>query len=33
MRLNQGRLDHELLRTSADELGVTDLLERASADI
>lgn len=31
LRLNADKLDLELLRNSADELGVTDLLERALA--
>ncbi len=29
LRLNHGKLDHELLRASAEELGVSDLLARA----
>ncbi len=31
LRLNAGKLDHELLRSSASELGVADLLEKALA--
>jgi hypothetical protein len=33
LRLNQASLDRDLLRTSADELGVTDLLDRAFAEV
>jgi hypothetical protein len=29
LRLNKGQLDVDLLRQSADEIGVTDLLQRA----
>lgn len=33
LRLNHGRLDHELLRSNAAELGITDLLLRAMAEV
>ena len=32
LRLNQGKLDDELLRANAKELGVSDLLERAISE-
>jgi hypothetical protein len=32
LRLNQGKLDEALLRANAEELGVTDLLERAFSE-
>jgi hypothetical protein len=32
LRLNEGKLDNELLRSSAAELGVSDLLDKALAD-
>jgi hypothetical protein len=32
LRLNEGKLDNELLRSSAAELGVSDLLEKALAE-
>jgi hypothetical protein len=33
LRLNQGDLDHELLRSNADDLGITDLLQRAISEV